>query len=102
MHQNRQMALQGMTKEEMEIAEQCIQKFEPESTRRPQISRNAHVSSGRLSMTNEIALSGVGFNSPLHDVGQGLDPALLYEDVHDYEAIQCWVTWAWCWTRKHF
>ena len=61
MHQNRQMALQGMTKEEMEIAEQCIQKFDSKSTRRPQISRNAHVKSLR----NEIALSGMAYNSPL-------------------------------------
>ena len=75
MHQNRQMALQGMTKEEVEIAEQCIQKFEAESVRKPQISRNAYEKPGSLS---------IALNDPQH-----VDPSLLYEDVHNYEAIQC-------------
>ena len=70
------MALQGMTKEEQEIAEQCIQKFDPESVRRPQISRNAY---------------GMALNEPLHDVEQEFDSQLLFEDVHNYESIQCWV-----------
>ena len=43
MHQNRQIALQGMTKEEMEIAEKCVQHMEKEQSYRPHVSRNAFV-----------------------------------------------------------
>ena len=83
MHQNRQMALQGMTKEEMEIAEQCIQKFDPESVRNPKISRNAY------EKPRSMAPKNFALNESPHVGGQALDPALLYEDVHNYEAIQC-------------
>ena len=74
-----------MTKEEVEIAEQCIQKFEQESSRRPHVSRNAHVKS--LAQNDETAFSRTVFNEP-HRVEEQ-DSGLLFEDAHQYEAVQC-------------
>ena len=92
MHQNRQMALQGMTKQEQIEAEKCVQHMRDEFYR-PHISRNTYTSTMKpqLLTKNEIAFS----HFVLNDLEFSLEGAEnekqdeLFEDVHQYETYEC-------------
>ena len=74
MHRNRQEAFQGMTKQEMEEAEKCVQHFREEHMgMKPHMRRNA--------FTNEKT-------SPfLAKIAENDENEAWFDDVHNYGPI---------------